>query len=73
MRQIGEFHGGVLGDLLGMVGGGSALQDQAGRQHDDTEIADAIAKPAQQHAFQTFLFGEDARCEYIGAHENHLP
>jgi hypothetical protein len=55
-RQINEFHGGVLGQLFGMVGGGAALQDEAGGKQNDMQIADAIAQSAMQHVFEPFLF-----------------
>jgi hypothetical protein len=54
--QVGKFHGGVLSDLLGVIGRGSALQDHSRRQNDDAQFAYAIAQPTQQHAFEPFLF-----------------
>ena len=57
-RQVRFFHGNMLRDLLGMIGCGPALQDQAGGQENDTQVADAIAEAAYQHVFEPFLFGE---------------
>jgi len=59
-RQVSEFHGRMLGELFGVIGGGPALEDQAVRQTDHPEIANSIAEQALQHAFQPILFREDA-------------
>lgn len=70
--MVPEFHGGVLRQLLHVVGLGSALNDEAVRPTDDAQIADAVAEAAHHQGFEMFVVGskrqEIERVDFVACH-----
>jgi len=50
--QPGQLHGGVLSDLLRVIGGAAALQDDAIVPHENSQIANAPSHSPEYLRFQ---------------------
>jgi hypothetical protein len=50
-----QLHGGVLGQLLGVVSGGSSAQDEASVMKDNLQVADSAAQAVVKGNLQMFF------------------
>ena len=64
-----EFHGGVLGELLGVVGGCAALDDEAAALTQHAQVANAIAEAAHDQVGELGIFRAERRVEHAGRHK----
>lgn len=68
-RLVVEFHGGVLGELLGIIRRGSALNDEAAPLAKNSKIANPIPEPTHDPGGEFRIFAKNRGSENTDGHE----
>jgi hypothetical protein len=66
--QVAQFHGGVLGQLLGVICGGPALEHKTLRLELYTQAANAIAQATLHERFEAFFHGQRILVNHMQTH-----